>query len=303
MSNKVNQSISSVGIVGCGWLGTALAEQLQEQGVDVVATRSSDDNVNELIEDGIAAEVLILPAEQQSLNQHKVFNQQCVVIAITPQFRQGRVDYADKVQQLVKAAAANNKVQQIILLSSTAVYNGLSGLVDESSILDLTADKVLLLNQAEQAVLTYSQENTTKRAFILRLSGLVGPNRHPGNFLLNGRRLKSPQATVNLIHQKDALGLIIALLDSDLNSGIFNGVSATQVSKKEYYQSAAKALGLSAPRFEGNNFEDERLVTSVSSLKNKLIVKIADKVVSGQKARDLLAYRFVHDDLLHWLTL
>ncbi|MEY8252826.1 MAG: SDR family NAD(P)-dependent oxidoreductase, partial [Colwellia sp.] len=196
-NNKCPSVVTSVGIVGCGWLGSALAHQLKKQGVAVLATRSNIDNTEQLKNQGIEAEVLSLPAEQVRLNTHHIFKQQCLVIAITPQFRQGRLDYADKVQQLVESAKVGNCVEQIILLSSSAIYNGLSGQVEEDSTLDMLADKVFVLNQAEQAVLNFNESRlnddlTNKKAYVLRLSGLVGPKRHPGKFLLNGRMLKSP---------------------------------------------------------------------------------------------------------------
>lgn len=298
ISNTVTASLNkpvslSVGIIGCGWLGNALAQQLMKEDVAVLTTRSNADNVQQLTSQGINAKVLSLPADQTLLNSHAIFNRQCLVIAITPQFRQGRVDYAEKVQQLVTAAKANHSVEKIILLSSSAVYNGLSGVVDENITLDLSADKVPLLSQAEQAVLSFNEqcdnESTddlaTRNGYVLRLSGLVGPNRHPGKFLLNGRMLKSPQAIVNLIHQKDAVGLIQALLASDLDGGIFNGVSSTQVTKKQYYQTAASVLNLPMPTFE------EDALVSVGE----------PKVVSGTKTQKSLNYSFVYDDLLSWL--
>jgi len=298
-SNEVSdKAVSSVGIVGCGWLGSALANQLKSQDISVLATRSNIDNTAQLKSLGIKAEVLSLPAEQALLNTHAIFKQQCLVIAITPQFRQGRVDYADKVKQLVESAKVANYVEQIILLSSSAIYNGLSGQVDESIELDLTADKVSILNDAEQAVLNFNEHSfnknsgnnsddnqVNKKAYVLRLAGLVGPNRHPGKFLLNGRMLNSPQAIVNLIHQHDAVGLIHTLLQSDIDSGIFNGVSSTQVTKKQYYQAAANALRLPRPNFEEND----------------LISVSAPKIVSGKKTSEALAYTFFHDDLLTWL--
>jgi NAD dependent epimerase/dehydratase family enzyme len=88
-----------------------------------------------------------------------------------------------------------------------------------------------------------------------------------------------------LIHQHDAVGLIHALLQSNLSGGIFNGVSSTQVTKKQYYQAAANALKLPRPNFEDND----------------LISVSAPKIVSGKKTYEALAYTFFHDDLLTWL--
>ncbi len=287
------QTESSVGIIGCGWLGTALAKRLQAQGVQVTATRSSAVNSAQLTSQGIHTYELLLPAKQEVLNSHAIFNAQCLIIAITPQFRQGRNDYAEKVAALVEAAQGNDQVKKIILLSSTAVYNGLSGTVTEEDALDLTADKVSVLNQAEQAVLTFSGQSN-KVGNVLRLSGLVGPNRHPGKFLLNGRMLKSPDAKVNLIHQDDAVGLVLALLKQPMNeqiaqrnnksSGIFNGASDTHVSKKVYYQAAAKALGYPEPNF----------AQTQSAIK--------PRVVCADKVKDVLGYQFCRADLLAWLN-
>jgi len=279
------KAITSVGIIGCGWLGSALAHQLKDKGIKILATRSNTDNVEQLLSQGIDASVLLLPNKQSQLNSHAIFKSQCLVIAITPQFKQGRADYGDKVEQLVIAAKANPCVEQVILLSSTAVYNGLSGDIVETATLDLSADKVSVINQAEQAVLSFN-DSDNKLAYVLRLAGLVGPNRHPGKFLLNGRMLKSPEAKVNLIHQQDVIGLIVSLLNEPITSGIFNGVSATHASKKEYYQAAANALAIAPPSFE---LEDGKSIQPV-------------RIVNGAKVAENLGYQFVHANLLAWLS-
>jgi len=285
----IDETIKSVGIVGCGWVGSALAHQLKGKGVKVLATRSNSDNVEQLNSQGIDASVLLLPNKQSELNDHPVFNSQCLVIAITPQFKQDRADYGDKVEQLVIAAKANTCVEQVILLSSTAVYNGLSGDIYEADTLDLSADKVSVLSQAEQAVLSFTEPSNKALdnvSYVLRLAGLVGPNRHPGKFLLNGRMLKSPAAKVNLIHQQDVIGLILSLLSERIDSGIFNGVSSTHVSKKEYYQAAASALDIAPPSFE---LEDDKSAKSV-------------RIVNGDKVAVKLSYQFVYPNLLTWLS-
>jgi nucleoside-diphosphate-sugar epimerase len=290
-----------VGIIGCGWLGRSLAEQLKQQDIDVFATRSNTMNIKSLQSNGIKSDVLCLPTEQFSLNQHPVFNQNYIVIAITPQFRRGRVDYAEKIQQLVIAAQNSQYVKKIILVSTTSAYNGLYGEVDETTELNESAGNVALIKKAEQTVLGFNQQRKgdgdvlsfVKLASVLRLSGLVGPSRHPGNFLKHGRMLNSPEARVNLIHQDDAVGLILALLNNETFSGIVNGVSKTNASKAQYYSAAAKALGIPEPCFNNNN--------SFTNQSNSTVESKLSKVVAGKKARIHLKYSFVYDDLLNWL--
>lgn len=277
MENKLNPSLS-VGIVGCGWLGTALATTLLKKGFSVQATSSKLENVAKLNAKGINTEQLTLPATSEQLREQKVFQQKFLVIAITPQLRQGRTDYAAKIESLVEAAKQQGIVQRIILLSSTAVYDGLTGLVDEQNTVNLAVEKVKILHQAEQAVMKFA-----KQANVIRLSGLLGPERHPGKFLLANKTLVNSTARVNLIHQQDAVGLIIALLQEHYFAGIFNGVSDTHVTKQEYYQAAAAALAM--------DFPDKTLAKPDEN----------SKVVSGEKAKQVLNYKFIYPDLLTWL--
>jgi nucleoside-diphosphate-sugar epimerase len=286
-NKKTYDNATSVGIVGCGWLGKALAASLLEQGTSVLATSSQECNVEKLNQQGINAQQLLLPSGPEQLNQHEIFTQQCLVIAITPQFKKGQADYAIKVAQLVDAAKKRGIIQQVILLSSTAVYQGLEGVVDESTELDLAGlssvqtgsmDKIQLLNSAEQAVLNFQPKGN-----VLRLAGLVGPDRHPGKFLLAKRTLTNSTAPVNLIHQQDAAGLIMSVLTSTSPPGVFNGVSDTHVTKAMYYQTAAKSLGLELPTFSADNTKD------------------STRVVNGDKAKQFLDYSFAYPDLLAWL--
>lgn len=281
-NKKTHDKAFSVGIIGCGWLGKPLAASLLEQGASVLATSSQQCNVEQLHQQGIKAQQLLLPSNTELLRQHDVFTQQCLVIAITPQFKNSQADYAIKVAQLVDAAAQRGVVQRIILLSSTAVYQGLDGLVDESTNLNLvetnTIDKTQILNSAEQAVLNFYRQGS-----VLRLAGLVGPERHPGKFLLAKIALKNSTAPVNLIHQQDAVGLILSLLTSASPQGVFNGVSDTHVTKALYYQAAAKSLGLELPAFSTDNTLD------------------STRIVSGDKAKQQLDYSFIYPELLTWL--
>lgn len=278
-NTNIHNKVTSVGIIGCGWLGKPLAASLLEQGISVLATSSQQANVDKLNQQGITAQQLLLPANTEELNQHEIFAQQCLVIAITPQFKKGQTDYAKKVEQLVDAATQRGVVQRIILLSSTAIYQGLEGLVDENANLSLgSMGKAQVLNRAEKAVLNFNRTGS-----VLRLAGLVGPDRHPGKFLKAKRTLTNSTAPVNLIHQQDAVGLIMALLTIESPQGVFNGVSDTHVTKALYYQTAAKSLGLELPTFSADSTLD------------------STRIVCGDKAKKHLDYSFIYPDLLAWL--
>jgi len=267
----------SVAIIGCGWLGFALTKQLLMEKYRVAVTTQNIDKLNSLLANNIDAELLSLPVNDPTSVVLSVFNQETLVISITPQIRQGRSDYPEKVAQLV-AMAELGKVQRIILLSSTAVYNGLSGTVDENTPLDLSAEKVAVIAGAESAA-----QQFTGKTVILRLAGLVGPARHPGRFLQGKRVLAEPQAFINLIHQTDVVGVLMNIIADHKYNGVYNAVSATEASKEHYYQAAANALGLAVPEF---SFETAMRF---------------GKRINDEKLRDNLNYQFVYDDLIVWL--
>ncbi|MBA6346824.1 SDR family oxidoreductase [Colwellia sp. BRX8-9] len=269
--------VKNVAIIGCGWLGHALAKQLLREEYRVTVTVQSEEKKQRLAKEQIDTELLILPVEDPKSTVLSVFGHDTLIISITPQIRQGRSDYPEKVAQLIEMAELG-RVKKIVLLSSTAVYNGLSGLVDEQSVLDMNADKVATLIRAEKAAEAFSGETV-----ILRLAGLVGPERHPGRFLQGRKLLSDPQAFINLIHQDDAVGVLMEIIKDENIRGIYNAVSATETSKQHYYHAAAEALNLPLPEF---SFE-----TSMRF----------GKRINDEKLRNSFTYQFTHDDLIVWL--
>lgn len=269
-------STNSVGIIGCGWLGTALAKTLLQHNYFVVGTTQQPKKLASLEQLGLFAELLSLPIKTEIARNNKLFQCKSLVVCIPPQIRHGKDDYAKKMAQIV-TAAEQGKVGKIVLISTTAVYGDLIGDVDESTLLDSRTDKVALLIAAERKIRAFN-----KQSIILRAGGLVGENRHPGAFLRHKRRMSAPNAYVNLVHQQDVIGVIVELLSSKNISGVFNLVSQMQVSKKHFYSIAADALDLAAPEFDEHS-----------------AVGLGKQVMSG-KIREHLHYQFQYDDLVAW---
>lgn len=280
----------SVSIIGCGWLGQALAQHLLEKNVQVIASYQSEASRDTLFNLGICAAQLILPLPKNILNfkqlasvdgvEKQLFQQKTMIIAIPPQLKRGRVDYPLKIKQLVHLAQLGN-TKHIILLNSTAIYNGLAGEVSEGSELAVNADKVASLLAAEQALNGFS-----KRVHILRLAGLVGPNRHPGKFLQAKRTFSDASAPVNLVHQTDVINILDKLIHQEITNEcktIYNVVSNTNCQRQQYYQVAAQSLNLPVPTFAKE--------ASAST----------GKKVIGNRLRNELSYQFYHDDLLTWI--
>lgn len=266
-----------IAIIGLGWLGLPLAQQLAEKNHEVVGTTTSDEKKQRLISQGIRAYTLTLSGDTPDFSSLKVNGFDVMVIAITPGFKRGKADYALNVAHLVEHAQAQ-QVKQIILLSSTGVYTGLSGVITEQTTLDGSVNKVRLLEQAEQAVLGFKGHHQ-----VLRLAGLVGPDRLPGKFLAGKENVVDPDASVNLIHQQDVINIIKQLINQPHLQGIYNCISPTVSTREVFYQQAALSLGLTPPQFKHEN------------------KSVIEKIISGEKLLSTLNYHFEQPDLLRWV--
>jgi nucleoside-diphosphate-sugar epimerase len=266
-----------IGVIGCGWLGTLLVKALVKDAYYVIATTQQHDKIKPITDLGAQAEILTLPFGDINENSAAVFCCDTLIICIPPGIRKGKKDYPDKIADIIKQAELR-KVNRVILISTTAVYEGIIGDVTESAKLNVDIEKVSILTQAEQHVVGFS-----KQGIVIRAAGLVGPNRHPGVFFRNKKLLTAPNAYVNLVHQIDIVGQILLMIKSETITGIFNAASDMQVTKKHYYSIAAKALNVSLPLFDEHSE-----------------VELGKKVLSN-KLRDTLDYHYQYDDLVTWL--
>lgn len=266
----------SVGIIGLGWLGLPLAQHLTALGVDVIGTNTQADKVNTMESLGVKAELLKLPLDGNGFKS-QVFTQDVLIVAIPPKIKQGRVDYPELIQSVV-SAANEHSVKHLILISTTAIYNGLLANVDESTPLSLNGEKVALLNQAEQAVTLFKNRHT-----ILRLGGLIGPKRHPGRFMSISRPVRNANHPINLVHQRDVITAICAVIKQNVGSQIFNVVAPSHCTKRWFYQLACEKLAKDLPNFIDGEPEG--------------------KCVLGNKITQLLPFSYQFDDMVQWLEL
>lgn len=223
-------------IVGCGWLGQQIAPALA---VDwqVFGTRRSASAAQSL-----AAPVhgVVLPLDNTELSPalQAVFADAWVICTIPPGGRTGgaATDYLPVLKTLA-ALCQQAGIKGGIHISSTGVYQGLSGEVDETAALKLETPRVALLAAGEQLL------RDTGQWLTLRLAGLMGPGRHPGRFVA-GKTLSGASHPVNMIHSADVAQALSAIISHwPLPRRCYNLSSPLRVSKQDFYQAAFAQLG------------------------------------------------------------
>ena len=229
-----------VSILGLGWLGLPLAKKCRQEGFEVSGSTTKTDKAKMLKHKGYDAvewrmgEPLKKPLKKSD----------CYIINVPPSKVEG---YSEKLIALLAELPSR---AFIIFCSSTSVYGQQNGILDEQSSLfaDRKSGKELIL--AEEAI----QERFEKRNCILRISGLIGPKRHP-IFKLSGKETSFPgEETVNLVHQEDIISIMVKILKSwdalDLErplAGVYNLSSGEKYSKSKYYNIIASKFGLVPP--------------------------------------------------------
>lgn len=241
--------MKKVSIVGLGWLGMPLALSLMGRGYRVAGSKTTPDGVEAARMSGVECYPLLLtPSLQCEPDDLALLLQTDALVIILPASRDPDEGerYFHAVQLLVDSALAH-AIPRIIFTSSTSVYGANStGTVNERSPLQPVTLAGKMLAELEHWL--HDLPNTS--VDILRLAGLVGPERHPGRFLAGKTGLKSGQQGVNLVHQSDVIAAIQLLLRLPHGGHVYNLCAPGHPKKQDFYPAQARALGLTPPVFD-----------------------------------------------------
>lgn len=265
-----------ISVLGCGWLGLPLAKHLKSLNQYIKGSTTKVEKLSELSLTGIDPFIVHLSPDVKGDRISYFLDSEILIINIPPGRKPEEADtYVDKMHALIKEIKLS-PIQKIIFISSTSVYEETNQIVNEES----------LISQAESAQRIYNAEqifrnNTKFKTTIIRMSGLIGPQRHPGRFFAGKENIPGGLIPVNLIHLDDCISIISKIIEQDIWGETFNAAAPTHPTKMEFYQKATSLLSGQNAHFleEKNQF----------------------KIISSEKLIQKLDYKFKHPDLLSWL--
>lgn len=265
----------TISIMGCGWLGMPLAEQLMLHGYTVKGSTTTPEKIEVMLEKGIQPFLLDLGSEQLDKAALEDFlDADVLVLNIPPHLRSdGGEAYLSQMHLLLKALLSS-LVSRILFISSTSVYQDLNRVVTEEDIsFTEEADPDNMLLQAELLFQDREDWVTT----IVRFGGLVGGNRQPGRWLAGKKNVLNGDAPVNLIHLDDCVNILYRILEQEKWGKVYNACADGHPLRKEFYTATAQALSLTPPEFA--DMEETKF-----------------KLINSQKLKDELSYTFIHPE-------
>jgi nucleoside-diphosphate-sugar epimerase len=256
---------TKLAILGCGWLGQHLIQSLQDKNIEIWASAQSDSGYHSLLKLPIHALKINIPQS----NPHDLkffFYSDCLLISIAWK----KIDLEQTKVLYEWFASIKNLPKKVIFCSSTSVYPS-QGICKEDTPLVSNLQNAHLIVLEEMLTELFQQ-----RLIIFRLAGLMGENRHPGNFL-SGKTVKvSENEEINLVHLYDVMAFIQAAIACPTKHGIYNLCGDEHFQKAIFYRKASEKIYKEAPIFD---FTDKLSVP---------------KRIDNQKAQTTFDINFLH---------
>lgn len=238
--------MKKLGIIGCGWLGSHIAERFADR-YEIYATTTTESKLDDLCSKGYHAFLMNFPDEFNADTEiwEAAADLDAIIIAVPFSGLRGtKIPMTWKRQNLLNCI--RNFKGQLFYTSSTGIYPDVEKEFTED---DQPAKEV----ESENFILEkFPQAN------ILRLGGLMG-----GERLLKNYRISGLDQLVNHIHYADICSVIEKMLERHSVAKVYNVVAPVHPDKEEVIN-AQKGLPYSGVRTDkGRTISPEKMITEL----------------------------------------
>lgn len=256
-----------IGILGCGYVGSAAAEFLRKEGHQISVTTRNASRTDEL--KSFADHVFILPESFQEF----ILQQEALIIAVAADSSHDyQSTYLGTAEKVIQCLPHAKQLRQIIYTGSTSVYGDHQGnWVNETTFTEPQNENGRILLETEKLLL--NQSTNTRHVCIFRLGEIYGPGRKIEDRLKNSQHKIFPgngSQLTNLIELHDIVKAIRMALSLNLN-GIYNLCNDHHISRKALYEQLCQKFGLASVQWDESQISPHG----------------GNKKVSNQKMKDL----------------
>jgi nucleoside-diphosphate-sugar epimerase len=266
----------NIAILGCGYVGSTLADYWQDQGHFVTGTTTSKHRVAALTE--TVSKAVVMNGNDLIAVYSLLEGQDTLVVSVAPTGSQEaaattyETTYLDTAKNLVIALSDAPNIRQVVYLSSCSVYGDRQGeWVDETANINLLDQKSQVIYEAEQIILQAANES--QKVCVLRLGGIYGPGRELVNMFGGLAGMTMPgkgDRFINWVHRDDIVSAIEFARLNELD-GIYNLVDDSQLTVKEQVKLVCARYGLPPVTWDASKLSPPRKSLQVSNQKLKAV--------------------------------
>ena len=253
------------GIIGCGYVGSAVSLHMRNNGIEVTGTTTSPDRLGELC--AVVDHPRIFKAGDPSADTSFLDQLDGLLIAMAPttstyEEDQYKAVYGEAIPALVQAIQqrSNTKSLHVTYLSSAGLYGDKAGqVVNELTPPDLSNPTTALLADAESTVLTLNSSSV--QASVLRLGGIYGPGKNIADYIrrASGRQVPKNGNHINAwVHLMDIIRGVDFAFQRRLQ-GLYNLVDDMQMTRRELSNALCDEDGLPPVIWDNHDRPDTRV--------------------------------------------
>ncbi|MEO1403183.1 MAG: SDR family oxidoreductase [Cyanobacteria bacterium J06635_1] len=208
-------------IIGCGYVGMAVAKCWRQQGLTVTATTTRPERIPEL--ETVADRARVLIGSDPGALQDCLSDQQVVLVCVGSKRGTSYADTYLKTAKTLVEVLPQTQVQQLIYTSTYSVYGQHHGSwVTEETPVEPATDNGKVIATAEQTYLSAARPN--RKVCIFRLGGIYGPGRELAKIYGRSAGKTRPgtgEEASNWVHLDDIIGAIDFAREPGLD-GVYN---------------------------------------------------------------------------------
>ncbi len=265
-------------IIGCGYVGTAVARFWQQSGHVLTVTTTNKEKVAEL--STLAERVVVMKGSEYDKILAAVEGAEMVLLSVGARTRNQeiyRATYVETGQNLVAAVKETGTVSQIIYTSSYGILGDKNGAwVDETEKVAPVNENGRVLVETEELLLRARTEKL--KVCIFRLAGIYGVGRELIKIFASWSGSTRPgtgKNYINWVHLDDIVGAIELAREQQLE-GIYNLSCDVPLVKREFYERLFKKHGMNPLFWDG---VEEKVASSNVRLANGKIKGMGLKLI------------------------
>ncbi|NGX32316.1 MAG: hypothetical protein K1060chlam4_00357 [Candidatus Anoxychlamydiales bacterium] len=239
-------------IIGCGYIGLALAEKLHQKHHFLTCTTINPKSIEKL-KKTTQKSIIMRGTDKNEISLILEDNDVIIVTVEAKNPDEFENTYLQTAHTIKECAKEIDTPKRIIFTSKTSVYGNQDGMwVDESTPLKAKDHFAKILIDTENTI--FSLTDLGWSVAILRLSQVYGPNKEIIDLFKESYKKVIPGHSdyyTNMVHRDDVVGIISYLIDHDIQ-GIYNATDDEHPTREDFAKKICAKLNLDPPSFDPN---------------------------------------------------